>query len=241
MSDPILVTGASRGLGRAVSRRLVEAGHPVFGVHRRPSGEADALERELAGSLRLFRSDLGDPSSVDVLVETLIRSGVRLAGAVFNAGISWHGSLVDDSTDHLLAQLKTNLEAPLLLLRALLAGNCFGPKASLLFVSSNLVRRALASVVAYAASKGGIEAAVRVLAHELGPRGFRVNAIAPGLMRTDMTVDLGEAAFERCIEETPLRRLGDVNDVAPLAVFLLGDGGRFITGQVIAVDGGWSV
>jgi 3-oxoacyl-[acyl-carrier protein] reductase len=144
------------------------------------------------------------------------------------------------TADPLIDQLHTNLHAPLLLLRGLLRERSLLSPASVVVVTSNLARRGIPDMVAYSAAKAGLEGAVRALAHELGPRGIRVNAVAPGLLRTSMSSSVGEKGYSDYAETVPLRRVGEPLDVTPLIGFLLGEGARYITGQVIDVDGGWA-
>jgi 3-oxoacyl-[acyl-carrier protein] reductase len=234
-----IVTGASRGIGRAVAVRLAARGEAVLGVHRRPGESASALA-STHPNLQLLQADLGARVGIDALVQRAGAHAVR--GLVLAAGIAIRApftSLDHDGVDPLLAQLRLDLEAPLLLVRAALRAEVFAADASIVFVSSNLARYGLADKVAYGAAKAGLEGAVRGLARELGPAGIRVNAIAPGLLRTDMTADVGDDAFAAYAEQVPLRRVGTADDIAPAIDFLLGEGASYITGQVLDVDGGW--
>ncbi len=236
------VTGATRGIGRALVERLLHEDHAVVGVHRR---ESDASRSLLAAGaskgLTLLRADLDDGPAVAGLLAHVEEEVGRLDAVVLNAGVAMRRGIDEgDATDDpLVLQLRADLESPLLLLRGLLQRDLLAPKASVVFTSSNLARHGLAGKVAYSAAKGGIEAAVRGLAHELGPRGIRVDAVAPGLLRTDMTAGVGDDGFEAYAQTVPLRRVGHASDVAGVIRFLLGDDASYMTGQTLDVDGGW--
>lgn len=242
MSETVLVTGASRGIGREVSRLLVRLGHPVVGVHRTESQASRSLAEELGDRLRLRRAELNDQRQVEKLVGDLYIAAAPLAGVVLCAGSTYHGDFVDepDGPDPLMGQIRSNLAAPLVLLRSLLRDSVLARGTSVVMVTSNLARRGLPQRAAYSAAKGGLESAVRSLAHELGPFGIRVNAVAPGLLRTDMTKDMDDDAYATYASSVPLGRVGEATDVAPIVAFLLGPESGYITGQTIDVDGGWA-
>lgn len=229
-----LVTGATRGIGRAIAGRLVASGWQVIGVYRRDEEAAQAARAALGAGFRALRAD--------ELAAALATMPV-LAGVVFNAGMVVRGDFTAvevDGVDPLTVQLEEDLGAPLRLCRELLRAGRVAAGSSLVFVGSNAARRGLAGMVAYTAAKAGLEGATRALARELGPRGVRVNTVAPGVIRTDMTRDFGAEGYREYAAEVPLGRVGEAEDVAPAVEFLLGDGARYITGQVLDIDGGWA-
>ena len=233
----VLVTGATRGIGRAIAGRLVAGGRRVIGVYRRDEAAARAAQVALGDRLRVVRVD-----GLAAELAAALGPGT-LAGVVFNAGVVLRGAFTElevAGVDPMTAQLEEDLGAPLRLCRALLREGRLAAGSSLVFVGSNAARRGLAGMVAYSAAKAGLEGATRALARELGPQGIRVNAVAPGVIRTDMTRDFGDAGYTAHAAEVPLGRVGEAEDVAPAVEFLLGDGARYITGQVLDIDGGWA-
>ena len=236
-----LVTGASRGVGAEVARCLARSGHRVVGIYRSDVAAAAQVAEAYRDSIAMMQTDLSSVDEVMRLGAALSAQGHSFSRIALCAGTTVRASFSDFDADRdpLVAQVQDNLIGPLSLLRMLLRASVIAPPASVVFVGSNLARHGVAQRVAYGAAKGGLESATRGLARELGPAGIRVNTVAPGLLRTDMTAAMTDVQFEEYRQSVPLRRVGMASDVAPVIEFLLGDGARYITGQTVDVDGGW--
>jgi len=243
----VCITGATRGLGRALAVRLAHQGNAIVGAYRQDQQAAAAVAKLVDSAL-----PQGHPPSRWVAGDLATMAGRASVLAMFcqqpmdavvlNAGLVLPGPVDGPTTspDPLLAQLRVDLEAPLYLVRGLLQAGALAAGASIVMISSNLVRRSVPGMVAYTAAKAGLEGATRALARELGPQGIRVNAVAPGLLQTDMTGNRGQDVFAAHAREVPLGRLTTVEDVTGVVEFLLGQTSAMVTGQVIDVDGGWS-
>lgn len=241
----VIVTGGSRGLGAAMVRGLLQAGYRISTCSRSRSSEIEALEADPACKDRfLWRPcEVGEADQVDRFVreaaEWAGEAGVY--GLVNNAGIAQVGILAsfpNAETDRLL---RVNLFGAIQMARAaspyLLKQSDGG---RIINISSIIGSRGYNGMSAYSATKAGLDGLTRSLARELGRRKITVNSVAPGYVRTEMSSTLTAAQTAQIINRTPLRRLVDEDDVMELVRFLLGDGARMITGQVILVDGGVS-
>jgi 3-oxoacyl-[acyl-carrier protein] reductase len=247
-SRTVLVTGASRGIGRAVALALGARGATVA-VHY---GRRDDLAREVvaaveAGGGRAFAvgADLASPDAPGRLVDD-VRSGLERAGLpatlhglVLNAGELVAGGLHELTAEAFDRAMAVNVRAPLLLVRAALP--LLAADARIVTVSAGLPRRANPDVLMQSAAKAALQDASRNLAAELGPRGIGVVDVAPGVVRTDLSTPyLATAGYaEDTAAATALRRIGEPEDVADAIVALLGKDARWITGQSIEVGGGY--
>jgi NAD(P)-dependent dehydrogenase (short-subunit alcohol dehydrogenase family) len=234
-----VVTGASRGIGAATARALDRAGARVALVARsRPALEATA--RGLRHDPVIAVADLCDPDApAEVARETLAELG-SVSVLVNNAAAAARMATVDTDATLIDELLAVNVRAPLLLIAAVVPAMVERGGGSIINLSSVSALVGTPRRAAYAASKGGLDAATRSLAIELGPSGIRVNAVAPGVVDTDLWAkNKAIPGVVGTIEgQTPLRRWATAEDIADVIVFLASDAARFVTGETISVDGG---
>jgi 3-oxoacyl-[acyl-carrier protein] reductase len=236
-----LVTGASRGIGRAIAEALGAAGATVCVNYRtRHEAAKDTVETiERAGALAFaHQADVQDAVQVAAMVDSVVSRQGRLDILVNNAGIVREALLLEMTEDEWSSVRATTLDALYHTCRLAARHMLAGGWGRIINISSVLAMRGGRGQVNYAAAKGGVNAFTRALATELAPRGVTVNAISPGLIDTDMSRPLAGLAAPRIRDMIPMRRLGRPAEVAALAVFLAAEEAGYITGQVIAVDGG---
>ncbi len=233
-----IVTGGSRGIGLAISRALAEAGARVAVLARNGEG-AERAAGDLPGDgHRGYACDVGDAAQVQRVVGRVDEEVGPVDILVNNAGITRDNVLIrmkDEEFDEVIA---TNLKGAFNLTRAVGRGMMRRRAGSILNITSVVGLMGNSGQANYAASKAGLVGLTKSVARELAPRGIRCNAIAPGFIRTDMTETLGDERVEVLKQLIPLGALGEAEDVASVARFLVGPAARYITGQVLAVDGG---
>lgn len=239
-----IVTGGSRGLGRAVCLELAKGGANVALCYAGNDAAAQktAKDVEAAGGKALaLRCDVADAAQVGALAETAVERFGRVDILVNNAGITRDNLIMRMSEADFDAVIAANLRGTFLCMKAvsrLMLKQRYGRIVNL---SSVVGLRGNAGQVNYAASKAGVIGMTKSLAKELAGRGVTVNAVAPGFIETDMTAALPEAARAAALGSIPMGRLGAPEDVARAVAFLAGDGAAYITGQVLAVDGGMAM
>jgi len=237
-----LVTGASRGLGRAAAARLAEAGARVIVHYSASRDAAESLAAEIrnkGGQADLVGGDLSAPDGAHKLAEAIRSLGVdRLDILVNNAGVGTFSPIDEQSVEEFDRLFAVNVRSPYFLVQQLLPLLTEG--SSVIFLSSVVARVAFEGTSAYSATKGAIEVITRNLAAELGPRGIRVNAIAPGAIETDMAESfLGtEEGREWVKGAQALKRIGQPDDIADAVLFLASNDSRWVDGRSIEVSGG---
>ena len=227
-----LVTGAARGIGRAIALELGRAGASVVVGYRSGKDEAEAIAGELGG--RAVHADVADPDGARALVE----EAGDLDILVNNAGLTRDGLLARMSDEDWRTVIETNLSSVFYTCRAASRGMMRRRGGAIVNVSSIVGVHGNWGQTNYAASKAGIIGFTKSLARELGSRNVRANVVAPGYVKTRLTEALPEEATQAMLSNTPLGRLGDPEDVAGTVRFLCSDEASFITGEVLLVDGG---
>jgi 3-oxoacyl-[acyl-carrier protein] reductase len=233
-----LVTGASRGIGAAIARALAREGWPVGVNYRSDSEGAEAVVEEITsagGRAKALQGDVSDPATADALFSALEEEFGPVLVLVNNAGVRADGlapQIDDEDWDKVI---DTNLSAAFRLTRRALRPmirNRYGRVVNIASIVGAV--RGNAGQANYAASKAGLVAMTRTVAAEVARRGVTVNAVAPGLIETDMTEGIGE----NLLEHVPARRAGTPDEVAECVRFLASDGAAYVTGVVLTVDGG---
>jgi 3-oxoacyl-[acyl-carrier protein] reductase len=227
-----LVTGASKGIGKAIATELATAGATVVVGYRSGKGEAEALAGELGGG-----AVQADVSSADD-AKRLVEEAGDLDILVNNAGLTRDGLLARMSDDDWRTVIDTNLASVFYTCRAVTRPMMKKRAGAIVNISSIVGVHGNGGQTNYAASKAGIIGFTKSLAKELGSRNVRANVVAPGYVKTQLTDVLPEEATGAMLENTPLGRLGDPEDVAGAVRFLCSDAASFITGEVLLVDGG---
>lgn len=230
------MTGASRGIGAAVARELASAGARVAVNYRASREAAEALAGEVGGVA--VEGDVGDAASAQAIVEQVEGELGELDILVNNAGVTRDTLVARMSDEDWRAVLSTNLDGAFHMCRAVARKMLRRRTGAIVNMTSYVGVHGNAGQANYAASKGGIIAMTKALAKELGTRGVRVNAVAPGYIETELTGVLSEDLRELIRTNTPLGRLGTPEDVAAAVRFLCSDEASFVTGEVVLVDGG---
>lgn len=236
-----LVTGGSRGIGAAVARRLAAEGATVAINY---AGRADAAAEVVAAidaagdTAAAFQADVSDATACAALVEGVVSRFGRIDVLVNNAGITRDGLLVRMSDDDWRAVIDTNLSGAFYLSRAVGKLMMKQRSGSIVNMASVVGMMGNAGQANYAAAKAGLIGLTKSVARELAGRGVRANAVAPGFIATDMTDALSETARGAATSSIAMGRLGTPEDIAATVAFLASDDAAYITGQVIAVDGG---
>ncbi len=238
-----LVTGGSRGIGKAIVQKLAGEGAKVAFVYRGAKDAAEALEKELGPNGKAIQADVADPTAAEKVVADVLAQWGRIDILVNNAGVIRDGLFLRMDADAWNTVINTNLNGTFSFCRAVASQMALKQRSGrIINVSSVAAEHVNQGQTNYAASKGAVNSFTRALAVELGSRSVTVNAVAPGFIATDMSEAVRAKAGDFIEKKlVPLRRLGQPDDIANVVAFLAGPGAAYITGQVITVDGGLSL
>ncbi|GED21604.1 SDR family oxidoreductase [Halomonas halmophila] len=237
-----LVTGASRGIGRAIALKLAEDGFAVGVNYAGNAGMADQVVADIeanGGRAMALQADIGDAESVARLFDTMLETFGRLDAVVNNAGILQMAGITTDNIEVLDRALATNLRGSWLVMAK--AAETLSEGGRIIALSSSVLARSFPGYGAYIASKAGVEGLVKVLANELRGRDITVNAVAPGPVATDLFFQgKSDEQVESIAAMAPLERLGQPKEIADAIAFLAGPQGSWINAQVLRANGGFA-
>jgi len=245
-SSVALVTGGSRGIGRAIVEMLASRGHRVMFTYASRESDATAVEaavKAAGGEAKKLRADVADEKSAKAAVQATLDAFGRVDVLVNNAGTHLPDvSIAETSPEEFDRVLRVNLYGTFHMVQAVLPHMQARKSGNIVNLSSNITSRFAARNCAYTVSKVGVEALTRILSKEEGRNGIRVNAIAPGPIRTDMLeetmIKIGPERADAFIKSVPLGRKGEPKEIAEAVAFLVSDAASYMTGQVVFVNGG---
>lgn len=233
---PVLVTGASKGLGLSIARELLSAGFTVVGAARGESEGTKALQARHPGAFHMEAVDLSQTAGLQAWVADLTRRHGRFYGLVNNAGVGLDGVLTTMHERDIRAVLDLNLLAPILLCKYVSRGMLMNRGGRIVNIASIIAGTGFSGLSVYGASKAGLIGLTRSLSRELGKAGITVNAVSPGYMETSMTQGLEGESLESIRRRSPFKRFASTDEVAKAVLFLLSDAGSGVHGANLVVD-----
>ena len=234
----ILVTGGSRGIGLAIGKRLAGAGYNVIAAARRESDELKAAIAGSEGRLHFRACDLAVIDAIPAFAKLVREEFGAIYGLVNNAGLGTEGLLATMHNSEIEALVQLNVLSPIILTKYVARQMMADGAGRIINISSIIATTGYNGLSVYGATKAAATGFTRSLAREVGKLGITVNAIAPGFIDTELTHNLSDEGRKRIAGRSALRRLPDTDDVARMVEYLLGDGGRNVTGTVFTIDAG---
>lgn len=234
----VLITGASRGIGRDIAIVLAKNGHKVIANYNKSEQQAIELQNENK-NIEIYKADVSRREEVHKMVEVILKKYGRIDVLINNAGISENKLFTDVSDQDWTRMINTNLYSVFCVTQEVLPNMIHNKKGCIINMSSAWGVVGGSLEVIYSVSKAGLDGLTKALAKELGPSNIRVNSIAPGMINTKMNDKFNKEEIEELKEEIPLEKIGEPSDIAKCVKWLIED--TYTTGQVISINGGWII
>lgn len=236
----VIITGGTRGIGKAIAQKFAENDFNVIILYKNSMETAKNLEKSYP-NIKTFRCDVSNSKNVTLVANIILEEYTNIDILINNAGISHYG-LINDTTEEDWDKIfNINVKGTYNVTNAFLKNMISNHSGNIINISSMWGQVGASFEVLYSSSKGAINAFTKALAKEVGLSGVRVNAVCPGVIKTDMISDIDDDTLSHLKEETPLNRIGEVSDVAETVYFLASEQSSFITGQIIGVNGGFVI
>lgn len=242
MNKVVIVTGASRGIGREIARKLAIKGYIVIANYNKSENKIKELQKELLENkinIDIFQADISKRNEAKKLAEYVIKKYKKIDILINNAGISQIKEFTQITDEDWNNMINVNLNSVFYMTQEVVSNMIHNKNGCIINMSSIWGQIGASCESHYSVSKAGIDAITKSLAKELGPSNIRVNSIAPGIIDTEMNKHLNEEELEYIKEEIPLQRIGNVKDVERCVEWLIDD--EYVTGQIISINGGWLI
>ena len=242
MNKVIIVTGASRGIGREIAKGLAKKGYTIIANYNKSEQQILELQEELEKEnikIDIFKADISKRNEAKELVENTINKYGKIDVLINNAGISQIKEFTQITDEDWNNMINTNLNSVFYMTQETCKNMIHNKKGCIINISSIWGVEGASCEVHYSVSKAGIDAMTKSLAKEMGPSNIRINSIAPGIINTEMNKHLSEEEINNIKEEIPLERIGQAKDIEKCVEWLIED--EYTTGQVISINGGWAI
>ena len=238
----IIVTGASRGIGREIAKTLAQEGHTVIANYNKSEKEAQKLKKELQEEnkeIDIYKANIANEEEVQEMIKHIIKKYKKIDVLINNAGIDKIQLVTEVTKKDWDEIINTNLYGTFYISQQAAKNMIQNKQGKIINISSIWGQIGASMEVVYSISKAGVDGLTKALAKELGPSGIQVNSIAPGFIKTEMNSSFNEQEINEIKDEIPLQKLGECTDIARCVKWLIED--NYVTGQVIAINGGWSI
>ena len=242
MNKIVIVTGASRGIGREIAKELAIKGYTVVANYNKSENQIKELQKELSEknvNIDIFKADISKRSETKELVKYVLEKYNKIDILINNAGISQIKEFTQITDDDWNNMINTNLNSVFYMTQEVVENMIHNKNGCIINMSSIWGQVGASCESHYSVSKAGIDALTKSLAKELGPSNIRVNSIAPGIIDTDMNKEFNKEEIKAIEEEIPLQRIGKVKDIAKCVEWIIED--EYMTGQIISINGGWII